>query len=125
METRLKKLGIGLLFIIMLGIIYAMFIFITGYSIPCIIKYITHLNCPTCGITRQIISILRFDIESAIKFNIVLFYAYPFLLIFSVYYLYRYIKYGILKFNLFLTIYFVSICLVFLVWAIVRNIYGI
>ena len=125
MKNRIIKVSMTLLVILIIGIIYALIVNKLGKGIPCIVKSITGLNCPTCGITRQIICILNFDFKNAREYNYVLFYMYPFIIIFIVYLLYRYIRYSKLKFNLFEIIYIIVMCFILLIWFINRNIYMI
>ena len=85
----LKKYGI----ILGIGIAYMIFVLITGWGIPCvfnkgselIFKYVLHvsregLQCPGCGISRMIISIVKLDFVSAFKYNPFLFITGPLLL---------------------------------------------
>ena len=46
--------------------------------IKCPVKYFLHFDCPTCGMTRAMISLLRGDIAGYVYFNPM---ALPFLLI--------------------------------------------
>lgn len=123
MKKRFKKVLIILLTIIIIGIVYAFIVKNVGKGIPCIVKSLTGLNCPTCGITRQLVALISLDIKQARQYNIVLFYMYPFILIFLIYFVYRYLRYSKIKFNLFEIIYIVILCMIFLVWFIYRNIY--
>lgn len=36
----------------------------------CLVKAIFHVPCPTCGVTRALLSLLRFDFASYAKYNI-------------------------------------------------------
>ena len=38
-------------------------------GIVCPFKYLFHIPCPTCGVTRAIISLVRFDFGAYLKFN--------------------------------------------------------
>ena len=38
-------------------------------SLPCPVLWITGVSCPGCGITRACLSLIRFDLESAIYYN--------------------------------------------------------
>lgn len=46
-----------------------LFLYLTGYPIPCIFHKITGLYCPGCGITRMFISILRLKFIDAFHYN--------------------------------------------------------
>lgn len=60
-----KEINIGLI----IGMLYAVFIKITGISIPCLFRKITGLKCPGCGITTFFINMFRGDIKTAISAN--------------------------------------------------------
>lgn len=125
MKNRIIKVTKTLLSILVIGMIYALIVNKLGKGIPCIIKSITGLNCPTCGITRQIICILHLDFKNAREYNYVLFYMYPFIIFLVLYILYRYIRYSKFKFNLFEIIYLIVMCFILLIWFVYRNIYMI
>ena len=60
-----KEINIGLI----IGMLYAVFINITGISIPCLFREITGLKCPGCGITTFFMNMFRGDIKAAISAN--------------------------------------------------------
>lgn len=60
-----KEINIGL----MIGMLYAVFIKITGISIPCLFYTITGLKCPGCGITTFCMNVLQGDFHAAISAN--------------------------------------------------------
>ncbi len=41
-----------------------------GLSIPCPIKALTGLDCPGCGNTRAVLSLLRLDIAASFSYNL-------------------------------------------------------
>ena len=125
MKKRVYKLCFIFSLLIVLGIIYYLFIETTGWAMPCIIEKIFHVECPTCGITRMILSLLKGNIEEAISYNYCLFYMLPFITIFIIIYCIRYIKNGKIELNKFLAIYLFIILLILSIWFIVRNIYSI
>ena len=51
------------------GLILIFLLFIK-FKIPCIFKEIFNIPCPSCGMTRAFISILKFNFIDAIKYNI-------------------------------------------------------
>ena len=122
MRDRIKKVCIVSAAVISGGCAYAAFYRITGIGIPCLFRLITGFKCPGCGVTRMLICLLQLDIGTAFRYNAVLLCMLPFLIVFFVYWLYRYIRYG-KKNN---TRPMEILCFVFvtilLAWGIVRNI---
>lgn len=58
-------------------------------GIPCIYNKITGLYCPGCGITRAVISLMKFDIKSALGYNCFFVIVVPIMIVF---YIYDYLK---------------------------------
>ena len=106
----------------LLGFGYYIWLLLTDLKIPCIFYKVTGYLCPGCGITRMIMSALRFDFESAIKYNPSLFFILPFLGIAYFVEAYRYIKSGKNDKTVFSIVIIYSSCIVLLVYSIVRNI---
>ena len=52
-----------------IGILYYIFIRVTGLAIPCIFRKITGFLCPGCGITRAILAAVRLDLAKAFAYN--------------------------------------------------------
>ena len=63
-----------------------------GFGIPCLIKKLTGLTCPGCGITRMLFSIVKLDFKSAFMYNQLLFILLPFIIGYIIYYTILYIK---------------------------------
>lgn len=78
--TALVLLGIGL------G--YYIFTEITHLYIPCVFHIVTGLNCPGCGVTRFIVSLLHFDFRSAVSQNLALAGLLPVWLIYGAFYIF-------------------------------------
>lgn len=70
------------LFKIFLGLLaYYVFSSITHIYIPCPVHLFTGLNCPGCGVTRMIISMLHGDFSKAFRYNQLLFISTPIFII--------------------------------------------
>ena len=118
LASELKKLGI----ILGAGILYYIFVTVTGFKIPCPFNLATGLLCPGCGITRMALSLARFDFASAFGYNKALFVTLPILFLFLLFEEIKYIKSGIRRFSK-ATQVFLTLEAVFLViFGIVRNI---
>lgn len=98
-----------------MGLIYYIWIRVTGIFIPCLFRKNTGFLCPGCGITAVFINLINLDIYSAYKANSFLFVTLPFLT-FEFVFEKRLRKY---KWNdMLLSIYIILL----LVFGIVRNI---
>ena len=85
METRLKKVVLINIGLILLLFLYYQVYITFNIGIPCIFKLITGLDCPGCGITRCLFSLINLDINKAFQYNaLVTILIIPF----TVYYLY-------------------------------------
>ena len=69
LENRLKKVVL-----INVGLILLLFLYYKIYikfnvGIPCLFKLITGYDCPGCGITRCLFSLINLDIKMAFNYN--------------------------------------------------------
>jgi len=51
----------------------------TGRGFPCLFRYIFHLQCPGCGITRMFLALSRGNLRDAYQSNPVVFCFSPFI----------------------------------------------
>ena len=73
MTTKWNRKKARELLIIFLGLTaYCVIAIITG--MPCLIKGITGISCPGCGMTRSVISLVQLDIASAWQYHPMVFY---------------------------------------------------
>lgn len=93
MRTRLKKAVFGVIAFLATGVCYALFVFLTGWSIPCVFNLITGLKCPGCGVTKMCLSLIRLDIGAAFKANPAILLLSPLMAFTAGRMLYVYIKY--------------------------------
>ena len=54
------------------GLLYAVFVTVTGWAIPCPFHLLTGLYCPACGVGRMCLALLRLDIAAAWQANALL-----------------------------------------------------
>ena len=62
--------------ILAVGVAYLVFVLCTGWGIPCVFSALTGLECPGCGVSRMLVSLVHLDLAAAFSHN-------PFLLITS------------------------------------------
>lgn len=75
-KKRVFQTGIAL--ILLFG--YYLFVKNTGLGIPCPVQYFFHLQCPGCGITHMIFSLLQGDLVLAYHYHPVLLLTSPLIL---------------------------------------------
>lgn len=51
------------------------------YDLDCVFIELFGIPCPGCGMTRALLSVLRFDFIQAIKYNVIIFFM-PYLMIY-------------------------------------------
>ena len=122
----MKKVAIGLLLV---GVLVVLTLVDPAESIwipKCPVKLLTGLQCPGCGFQRAAHALLHGDVLGALRFNWFLLYAVPYLLVLIAE---RYFLRG--KWQLKIRRWAEdnrvvwSYVVVYFVWFVVRNIYGI
>ena len=76
---RLKRLLLWAGLILGIGLAYAVFVRLSGLSIPCPVHALTGLLCPGCGVTRMCMALLALDFPAAWSANPVLLLLLPIL----------------------------------------------
>ena len=76
-KNKLKKITLILLILF----IYYLLARFKIFSFPCPIKYIFHVYCPGCGVSRMLISISKLQFKKAFNYNQLIFILLPFILI--------------------------------------------
>ena len=104
-----------------IGVAYLIFVFLTGLGIPCIFHLLTGLHCPGCGITRMFVALGRLDFAAAWDANPLILVLLPFLVGFSTWHLYEYIKVGKTRTPLFEKILIILAFVLTVVFGILRN----
>lgn len=77
-----------------LGLVYALWVRLTGLAIPCVFHTVTGLLCPGCGVTRMCLALLRLDLAEAWEANTVLLLMLPVLTVLGIRMAVRYIRVG-------------------------------
>ena len=80
--------------VLAIGVAYYIFVRLTGVGVPCIIRLITGKYCPGCGISRMCFALVRGDIETAFRCNMLLTTLLPFAFVFALRRAYIYVKSG-------------------------------
>lgn len=62
---RLKVVSRWSIMLLLVGILYLLIVYKTGYGIPCFFRLFTGLYCPGCGITHMFLALFCLDIQTA------------------------------------------------------------
>lgn len=120
MKDRLKRTIKNTIAILCLGIfLYILYDF--HIRIPCAFKTLTHLNCPSCGVSRMCVSISHGDIKSAFYYNQVLIFLTPLIALYYIFYQIRYIGTGQRKISKLENNTMILIIVILVIYGIVRN----
>ena len=66
--------------LLFVGLAYYVFVSLTNVGIPCPVRLITGLQCPGCGISRMLMSLVRLDLKAAFQYNPVVLLTMPIIL---------------------------------------------
>lgn len=120
MLSRLKKITVKICQILLLGLAY--FILVQcGLSLKCPIRTFFHIKCPGCGITRMFVCLARGKVKSAFYFNALILTLIIILIPYFIYKVFKYVKYGDIKFSEYENVAVYIIIVIALIFGIVRN----
>ena len=122
---RLKRLLLWAGLILGIGLAYAVFVRLSGLSIPCPVHALTGLLCPGCGVTSMCLALLRLDFAAAFRWNPGLMALSPFLGALIALLIARYIRTGSWRPGRWQTACLWAMLGLLLVWGVVRNVMGI
>ena len=121
MRSRRNKLIRNALILLGIGALYAVFVSVTGFAVPCVFHLATGLLCPGCGVTRMFLCIFRFDFAGAFHANAALFCLLPLMAATAARLAYLYVRRGSSRDRLSQAAVWAMIA-VLLAWGIVRNV---
>ena len=67
MKIRAIEKGKSIARVLIAGILYALWVLMTGLYIPCPIRTLTGFLCPGCGISHYFIHLIQFDFKQAFE----------------------------------------------------------
>ena len=111
-----------IIFIIIL-VLYLLISIVFHPVIPCVFHEVTGLYCPGCGISRMLISILKFDFYQAFRYNPLLFIMLPFAFLLIINHIYSMINKKQSLYKKINNKVWIILCVVLIIYGIVRNIY--
>nr|WP_314445682.1 DUF2752 domain-containing protein [uncultured Lachnoanaerobaculum sp.] len=120
MKDRLKRTIKNTIAILCLGIfLYILYNF--HIRIPCAFKTLTHLDCPSCGVSRMCVALSHGDIKSAFYYNQILIFLTPVIVLYYIFYQIRYIKTGQRKISPIENNIMIVLIVILIIYGIIRN----
>ncbi len=122
-KKAIKTIAFTSLVIFILGVLYYIFVRVAGFGIPCVVYQLTGYKCPSCGITRMVVHLSKFQFKQAFYDNMMVFIAWPFVLIDVIYIFYK----SLIREKLPIATYIFSYLIVGIavIFCIIRNIYNV
>lgn len=120
-KARLKRILKDTGVILAIGIAYFIFVTITGFYIPCLIRTLTGYLCPGCGISHYFVHMAHFEFREAFRANPYVFFFVPVAVPYWAFKSYQYIKTGETKYSLPEKIVIGALIIAAIVFGIVRN----
>ncbi len=67
-----KRLIRSIIIFIAIALLFLLLLFVTKSDMPsiCLIRQITGLKCPGCGMSRALLSLIQLDIKTAVGYNL-------------------------------------------------------
>lgn len=107
-----------------IGLLYGVFVKVTGMAIPCVFYRVTGWKCPGCGVTRMCVALLQFKWSEAWNYHPMLLIQLPFLGLIALRNIVAYIKNGVCRVSRFETV-VIYIGIVLLIgFTVFRNLVG-
>ena len=121
-KKRLYKILARCTIVLLAGLLYYLFVQVTGIKIPCVFSKITGLSCPGCGITGMAMALLSLDIEKAFQSQPAIFCSILPLTICFVAQAIRYVKEGKTKLSKWQNIVLWMVIVVLILFCVYKNI---
>lgn len=113
----LKKTGL----VLAAGCAYAAFVGLTGWGIPCVFHLLTGKYCPGCGVSRMCMALLRLDLATAARYNLLILCLLPFGLVLFLHKAWQYVRTGNTKMGTGEKAFYCVAFLLCIVFTVLRN----
>ena len=120
-KSRASKLVKKLAAALAVGLIYLIFVRVTGRRIPCVFYELSGKYCPGCGITRMFVALSRLDLAAAADYNLLALTLLPAAIAVGAVKSVRYIRRGECRGSKLETAGYVLVLVFGVVFAVLRN----
>ena len=103
------------------GCAYALFVQFTDWGIPCLFHTLTGLQCPGCGVSRMLLSLLQLDFAAAWHYHPLLLCLLPAGLFLGAQAAVSYVRLGCVPQRRWRTVCIWSMIVLLLIFGIIRN----
>ena len=121
MKKRLIRVVRRYGILLLVGLAYYVFVSLTNIGIPCPVRLITGFQCPGCGISRMLMSLVRLDLAAAFQYNPVVLLTLPIILFFVIRSDIDYVRTGKNSLDRYQPIWIAEL-VILLVFGVIRNI---
>lgn len=122
---RIKKLTLSGAALVCAGLLYGYILVPLGVAVPCLFHLVTGLRCPGCGVSRMCVALMHFRFREALSYNLGLALCLPFLAYLILRVCAEYIRGGSMTLRRWEEGMAAVLAALLLVWAVLRNIYGL
>jgi hypothetical protein len=119
--NRKKNIIVSTLAFLCLCVIF-LILTIKGFKIYCPFRYITGFNCPGCGNTRAVLSILKLDFKGMLKYNLLFPFEIFYILRVYIICVINYLKGKRFSYNPTSSILDITFLISLVLWTVIRNV---
>ena len=120
-QQRIRKVILVTILLLLAGAAAALAVHL-GLRVPCVFNLVTGLNCPGCGNTRAVMSMLRLDFRGMLHYNLMFPLEMAYLVYLYVASALHYVHTGKATYNPKHKWLDVTLLILLLAWGVVRNV---
>lgn len=124
-KVRVQKVVIATTFFLSIGVGYAAFAYAAQINIPCVLRWMTGIKCPGCGMTHAVLSFIDGNFKQALSYNLFLPVILFYVLVTYIYCAVQYVKKGEYRLTCGRDCFDILFLIMMSFWSVARNFLGI